>query len=1090
MAPPPSSPNTSSENTTPLNELSQRLSINATATTDRHLLDTIQRFRNVSSPSTNTNNGDDTNQGSNSIRGEITPETPQPLLTHPSELTTVSLPPPTFGLYRDRPNLNNLNLLSGYMIRNLPEGNRQEAEFRSRMLRHFSDLNRIHTHFNELIGDRTIQEGGRGSLSGNRGSFTTSSIPAQLHNLSRELTRLEQEERQGTTTDPIGVSPGSGLLNRNRNRDAYVVETDVDLGISDNGEDENDDDQSFEYSADEFHEEEQEGEEEEEEDQDDEDDNDDEDEDMEIIYYPDLVGDDEDDIIVDDDEDDVDDDEESTSSSFIVEEENIGLRSDIRSNERLLLSSARQNPLNENTLIPTNTAVRNRYGQPPPRTESSDSSNRQLLWYPPTLGGTPLRRQNAIRLRHRNRRYNLNQDGSIVDLGAEPNAGASAPISTSAGSSGANREKKSTSAGASTGNGEGNDDTSGPSTKSKINQQEILIQRAKKYQREVENIIQELNQRGYIYYHAPLFCNFLNQSSSQPSLLFRNVLAAGKDNLSLSMDEYLIKRRNKLLWLSQSNGIEPPPPAPHPSQQRGIKKRKGRPPKSRSPHTKRQKLDIPPPQPDQEIIREQIFNMSMNTNGDTSPPAELTKSEKENILDSLPCSYFQSGVSYTMKIDSPTDHALDYVNLIMNNISPDRRNIDGILNFTGNGSENGGLEFMLFKLHNFTRFFFGFMNNGLIKNKILIRKLNVLDRLSIDQNVKYSKKLRYDNVNIPISGHVIDFKNEDLRFMKFKEPNGTVSSISRFKSMKVKQQLLLWMRLQPFVQFRRMYLMNFMNDLNENLKSLIKLKKGVCKRQLSKYISLTKEFRMSFQELIKVFPMSKKKLKKISPKTTTGTNGKKSNSQKKYRTLFLEDWDRGSSYNLNEIITSDDSIALLNVQLNYVLFVVKINISQFLDIYFQFIFAHVENEDYLNRYKRVYENIQRDEKSQYSLKQDENTDELVLIGSINRKNGNIEMLNTFPFKAIKDRHGNYNPHVILTRHDPISINDFSNRNIYVYDDFELFNQEGSGESEVNIPLNSSVFLRSSRQEDEDDLISAKLTGHIKRDIGNPVCDMV
>lgn len=152
--PPPSTPNPRTSNVLPTNqEQSEDIpslssSPNFSRYEEANTLDSMQRFRNASNTTNNT------------------------------------------SLFS---RLNSINLVSDYMYRNLHAEyndhaiNEPDAHFRSRILRHFSDMHRLQNHFNELINAREQ----RNTLDH---ELAINTIPVQLRNLSRELTRNDNRE--------------------------------------------------------------------------------------------------------------------------------------------------------------------------------------------------------------------------------------------------------------------------------------------------------------------------------------------------------------------------------------------------------------------------------------------------------------------------------------------------------------------------------------------------------------------------------------------------------------------------------------------------------------------------------------------------------------------------------------------------------------------------------------------------------------------------------------------------------------------------------------------------------------------------------
>lgn len=789
--------------------------------------------------------------------------------------------------------LNSINLVSDYMYRNLHAEsnehviNEPDAHFRSRILRHFSDMHRLQNHFNELINAREQ----RNTLDH---ELAVNTIPVQLRNLSRELTR-------------------------NENREVYYIETT------------DEDDQSFQ-----------------------------EDDDPNVIYYSDNH--DESDVIDVNDDDDDDDDESALSDNASTT-----LRQDIQNNERLLVTSGR--------------------------------NNSALYPYRSSLLGTsalPLRRQNAIRIRQPPKKQgeehskSTNKDGNLIA--------------------------------------------------------EVLNEEANALGADISRFYQALQSLVCFQGESPLFeKNYHDHGANFRDLYLINLSSRAmitelrQLNLDQRMDAYLLSRRNRLLWQKFPLPIPPPPPAIEKKRSRGTAKKT----------FKRQKLIH---NTEDEIAK------YIDDSPSSLPKARCSYSriEKEAIMNGLPSSLMESGSSYSVGISADPLSRCDVNFTDVNEI------IHGVFTFTP--EEKSPLLSVLLKLHNFTKFFCGFndYSQSLPRSKILVRKLNVLDRISVDNNVHFNN-LKTRGVNIPFDGHLVDFRNHDLRFLSY---NSNESFSSRFKTNRVRLQLLEWMKLHPFIQFKENYFLSFLREVNDSMSYVCEAK--LKKSKKSQALNTVKDFISNLHELTKDFLFSKDtKLPLIEDQK------KQKLCSRRYKDLFVDEWERYLTGKLCQNITAKESNTLINVQLNFILFVLKVDLSKFLDNFMDFIFQHCDDNDYINNYRKVYRNIVSDEE-----KESDNY-RAILICSIDRKTGAIEIHNTLPYLHYKDR-SIKNANFILSSDHNLST--YSSRNTYVYDDFEIF----EGES---VPLNSGTFNTGiSIDSLNEAVVDLNLTGKVK--LGTPVCDMV
>ncbi|KAG5416780.1 hypothetical protein I9W82_005510 [Candida metapsilosis] len=475
----------------------------------------------------------------------------------------------------------------------------------------------------------------------------------------------------------------------------------------------------------------------------------------------------------------------------------------------------------------------------------------------------------------------------------------------------------------------------------------------------------------------------------------------------LMMDEFLWKRVNKMLFLEK---ILPPPPPPS-TKKRTISE------KGPSKY-KRQKTN---------------HRVEKNSNDFSIPPGyPYLNIDKHKLLDGLCSSCFQSGSHYRASLDSCSGP--NFCDIKFTNVGS---NVEGVFCLEPEGNN---LESLLLKLQNFAKFFCGMSNDAcqLPDNEILIRKLNVLDRLSVDDKVHFNK-LNVCSKLVPFGGRVVDFKTNDLRFLNSEKPHS-----ARFKSNKVKVQLTEWMKINPFIQFKQTFFHDFLQHLDQDLKHFSEIKSR--KSRKTEALHLTKVFKSSIPEITKNYfsPVSDK----IGKRRIRGGND-----------IFIEDWERNLVSKLVDIITKEDCDTLINLQLNYTLFTLEVDISKYLDTFINTILDHGEGE-YIESYRKVYNNILKDETEDIKA---------ILLCSINKKTGKLEIHNTFPHL----RHGRHIARwhcsgIVLTT-NPL-MNSTGNT-IYVYDDFDLFEKEPA-------PVNSKTFNKRFFNKDWPEDAVDKLTGYV------------
>lgn len=543
---------------------------------------------------------------------------------------------------------------------------------------------------------------------------------------------------------------------------------------------------------------------------------------------------------------------------------------------------------------------------------------------------------------------------------------------------------------------------------------EVLDLEAKLLQKEIHSLLETIERTRK---ESPLFPNNLHKPFSIRYFAslknhMQGCLLDGNKSADQMMDEFLWKRVNKMLFLKKKL---PLPPA--------SKKRSKR---EEGPSCKRQKKN------------HVEANDSVELGIALYPYFYF---DKNILVDGLHSSYFQSGSNYRISLDCSESNSCDIKFVNVNS------GVDGIFNIDSECS----LESLLLKLHNFAKFFCGMSNNSyqLPKSKILIRKLNVLDRISVDDNIIF-KKLSVNSILVPFEGRVVDFKTNDLRFLNLEKPLS-----ARFDSNKVKVQLSEWMKINPFVQFRETFFHNFLQHLDQDLAKFSDIE--IRKSKKTEALHLTKEFKSNLSEITKYFGYLKNA--SVSEKL-------EKQRCRRHNDIFVEDWERNLALKLAEVVTKDDCDTLITLQLNYALFTIEVDISKYLDTFINTILAHTEGE-YVDNYRKVYNNI---------LKDDTESTKAILLCSINKRTGRLEIHNTF--SHLHHRHmARHSTGIILTT-NPF-LNENTGRNTYVYDDFDLF--------EEPVPVNSDTFNKRFLNNQPEEILD-KLTGYVTPSL--PVFDTV
>ncbi|KAK6200228.1 uncharacterized protein RJT21DRAFT_121122 [Scheffersomyces amazonensis] len=489
-------------------------------------------------------------------------------------------------------------------------------------------------------------------------------------------------------------------------------------------------------------------------------------------------------------------------------------------------------------------------------------------------------------------------------------------------------------------------------------------------------------------------------------------------NLEQRMDVYLKRRRLGLLW---TNTVPT----------KSVKKRKAKTSTQKSESFKKQKVG--PDTSDTTIESSQCTAAEQFHDFKSKPIDYVTSHDKDKIIDVQFSSYFQSGLRYTVTLDPEQTRGCE-CDIVLSNIDYTNKTIDG--SFLWGNYPNIDIKCQIV---NFTKFFCGingsFYYNNYIKSHFIRRKLNILEKLLKDPQLHWPGPgprpgaICPAPLSIPMDGDIVDFKANDLRFLSSSKPGDNVvhkhSSSSKLKSSRVRLQVLEWMKLQPLAQFKQTFLLNYLRNLRNNLLSFSI--NNVPKVDKSEVNYLYQAFKRNLREIQSDFYYVENELKSMvctsssfnmlsetdndddvdddyiheHTKFTLARQRELVNycptSTRKLREL--EDWERTLAHRLCEQVTEDESASLLNIQLNYILFTMRVDVSKYLESCITYLLNHCESQNgYADNYKRVLERVVKEE----LVSKNSTRDVATLLCSINRKSGQLQIHNSLPYLHYKD----------------------------------------------------------------------------------------
>lgn len=389
----------------------------------------------------------------------------------------------------------------------------------------------------------------------------------------------------------------------------------------------------------------------------------------------------------------------------------------------------------------------------------------------------------------------------------------------------------------------------------------------------------------------------------------------------------------------------------------------------------------------------------------------LSYTQKHSIMDVTFSSFLTSGSSFTLNynffnLGTPLD-------LVFSEVDYKRKSLQGVFSITPIMEDRNTDELaqLVSQINSYQAFFLGINPETLSspRDKLVTKQLKIIRsleddyrRIKIENNVegKTHAKTRVKPFVIPVTGKIIDFKNNDLRFLPSikdtKQLPMRCLHLARTKSNRVRLQLLEWMKIQPFVQFEESFFLDQLNKANVNLKDFKNQSSNVQKET----IDLARGLRNSMYDLTKFFNFVVSS--DIPIPLIENERFKRQMSFTEYKkTFFLQDWEKRLTDKLVKFVTCQDQ-CLLNIQLNYILLTLTIDICEFLNNHIEFKLNFVPDE-LKSKYRKQLNKCRR-----YPMT---DTKKTILLCSLDRKTGHIEIQNTralLDYKNIYqfDKHAN------------------------------------------------------------------------------------
>lgn len=374
----------------------------------------------------------------------------------------------------------------------------------------------------------------------------------------------------------------------------------------------------------------------------------------------------------------------------------------------------------------------------------------------------------------------------------------------------------------------------------------------------------------------------------------------------------------------------------------------------------------------------------------------LSQEDKYKILDALPCSYLQSGSTFALDL---LVRGNDSIDLSFASVDLREKTLHGHFNVKACGERSGHIHLII----GFLSFLCGGIRSKYTincTNKVIQTKSALLDHTFMEAIVE--RGLSSPQViecltgafQIPFSGEIVDFNKNDLRFLQETRPVSSKTSfsrsmhVSRMRNEQIKMQLGEWLRVRPFHHFSEAFFLNYLffvekylRDFKESSTVEQELVIEFAKNMKDLIHDITRDF--EFVKEAKIPMVEEKSVQNQKDIWERRRHEPRSNLQK---SSFLKEWESKLCEKLSDYITCEDS-CLCNIQLNYVLFTVKVDISAALDQTFEKFIKLVTKESERKMLQKKYKAISKEQLLPEAR-------ECVFLCSLNRKTGHLEMQNT------------------------------------------------------------------------------------------------
>lgn len=375
-------------------------------------------------------------------------------------------------------------------------------------------------------------------------------------------------------------------------------------------------------------------------------------------------------------------------------------------------------------------------------------------------------------------------------------------------------------------------------------------------------------------------------------------------------------------------------------------------------------------------VQEKSQTHLVHNSGDTISGEHLSDSNKDDILKGISSSFLKGGSSFTINFGAEQSIFSDVMGLTFSEVCHETSRVSGFFRPAGFGPR--------LNIRCFQQFMLSFADNTKMDDGGSFRDIvsELFDELNcLEKSPDYGKV--DTQIMIPFLGDLIDFQKNDLRYVSGQE-DGTALNPHAINDQ-ILFQMGEWLKLKPFSHLSETF---FLKQLRFGIRSL-KIFSSIPKRYKKEIYNFCKDIVDQSWFLTKHFELLSEIKIPIIEKSFVEFQRENSDEGKRPRlgvTPFIRRWNSEIYRKLGDFACCADS-CLLNLQLNYVLFKVEVDVYAAMELALKTLSKFLPQK-IEKKIRRKF--LKYGKEGKYSSKSRKTT----LICSLDRKTGRVELLKT------------------------------------------------------------------------------------------------